>query len=663
MSRMKLTCLLMGCMWLGVSAHAANLVQFTAGTPAKAAEVNANFKALNDELAQLKTFNNLTEEQVGALRTAIGEHALRWTNQAVDCTDNPRALMDLYAEQGAGLIYMAVTIKGDCYANLFQQYHGLTLSIRANPEEPARLLPDGSNWSVGGLFGGGLYLSNLTLLPPAEATGVLFSRVSQGAVDNVIIEGGGTGILAQAGAQAYLTNVQVKSTQFSALWVTSGANMRIFNNIAGIKLVDSAQGNGLRVEQAEVSIETPVNIVAPQAIQVFSNGSLSMRLNQQVPNRTTATGNIQISNDGQFHVQELALTGNLNLNQGTFTGNYLELTGQLNLNNGSSFYATSAKVVGQSNINRSGMTADISDITGKVRGGEGGQIVLRRGVLRAVNPTSMDYQQSMALELANGASASLGNYKDPNDGDDSAEFTLQGQTNVSISTLNTEWSELNGNVSSEGGRLRLNFSQINAPGRTESDVNTVNITSGSSLILHQSDLFARTLNLRGSHGSLNNIELGTTSFILNNGAVLDIYECNGTGNLQVDSSRINLHNCQLPNSFIAASIDSSVKMWGGQIGLVNLDSGSTASFTQMTLTGNGEMPWGDVNFVVGSASMMILDNVTLSKAKHFHNGNILRISNNSSMANSTLFCLPQATMEWWTQTAATFSSTGSCNLP
>lgn len=53
-----------------LSFHAAanELVTFSAGQPAKAADVNANFKLLQDKLNELGSFQNLSEQQLVALR-------------------------------------------------------------------------------------------------------------------------------------------------------------------------------------------------------------------------------------------------------------------------------------------------------------------------------------------------------------------------------------------------------------------------------------------------------------------------------------------------------------------------------------------------------------------------------------------------------------------
>lgn len=464
---------------------AANLVQFQAGQPAKAAEVNGNFKALNDELTALKTFNNLTNEQVAALKAAIQAQGLRWTDQQVDCTNNPYALMELYAAQGAGLVYMGLTIKGDCFANLSQQFHGLTLSLRATAEQPARLLPDGTDWQVTGGFNGGLYLSNLTLVPPAEATAVLFSRVAQGSVDNVIIEGGGNGVIVQAGAQAYLTNVQIKDSKYNGIRVMSGGNARVFHNIPNTKAVDTTTGNGIAVEQAEIGIGSSVSVKAPQAILVQAGGSFAQTV-AQTPNRVTATGNVNLFSGAQLHAQELVMTGNLSAQQSKVTTAYLEVTGNTSLHDGAFLFSNALKLEGQTFVQSSGLTvSNNSDITGKIQVGRNSSLNLKRGVLRAVAPASLDYQQSAALELNEGSSAVFGDYRDPA-GPQGFEFIVNGMIYMTTSTLNSDWTQFNGNLAAGASVVRLNYSVINAPGRDANDINTVSIYSGSSMMLSQS---------------------------------------------------------------------------------------------------------------------------------------------------------------------------------
>ena len=641
-------------------AQAANLTQFTAGQPAKAAEVNANFKALNDELAALKSFNNLTNEQVAALKAAIQAQGLRWTEQQVDCSNNPYALMELYAAQGAALVYMGLTLKGDCFANLTQQFHGLTLSLRAVQGIPARLLPDSNAWSLSGGFNGGLYLSNLTLLPPAETTGVLFSRVAQGSVDNVIIEGGGNGVIVQAGAQAYLNNVQIKNTQYNGIRVMSGGNVRLSHNIPNTKAVDTNTGNGIVVEQAEIGIGSSVAVKAPQAILVQAGGSFA-QIVAQTPNRVTVNGNVTSYSGCQLHAQELVVSGNFYAQQSKVTTAYLEVTGNLSLHDSASLFSNALKLEGQTYLQASGLTVSNStDITGKVRVAEGGRLVLRKGTLRAVQPNSPDYQQSTALELADGSVARLGDFRDPN-GPQATEFTVNGQSNLSTSTLTTDWTVINGGVAADGSTIKLQYSEVNAPGRDANDIQPVSINRGSSLTLWSSKVFSRKMALNSSSATADDAVFGTTNFDVLNNASFVISRCNGTGIWNLDSGQVNLLDCQLGSSAMFASLGSKVRMFGGQFGVAHLDLGSVGSFTNMTLTGNSQLQ-GINNYFIGAGAVMMLDNVTLTQSKHFDNNNVLRLASNSVMASSTLSCSPKAYVEWW-QSAASLGNTGSCNLP
>lgn len=639
---------------------AANLVQFQAGQPAKAAEVNANFNALNNELTALKSFNNLSNEQVAALKAAIQAQGLRWTEQQVDCSNNPYALMELYAAQGAGLVYMGLTIKGDCFANLSQQFHGLTLSLRATAEQPARLLPDGTAWQVTGGFNGGLYLSNLTLEPPAEATAVLFSRVAQGAVDNVIIEGGGSGVVVQAGAQAYLTNVQIKDSKYNGIRVMSGGNVRLFHNIPNTKVVDTTTGNGIVAEQAEIGVGSSISVKAPQAIVVQAGGSFAQTV-AQTPNRVSANGNVTLYSGSQLHAQELVMSGNLYAQQAKVTTAYLEVTGNTSLHDSASLFTNALKLEGQTFLQSSALSvSNNSDITGKIQVARHSSLILKRGVLRAVAPASMDYQQSAALELDVESTAAFGDYRDPA-GPQGFEFVVNGQIYMLASTLSSDWTQFNGNLAAGASVVRLNYSVINAPGRDANDINTVSIYSGSSLLLYQSDVFARLIYLNGSSGTANDAEFGSSPINVHNNARFEVNRCSGSGSWNLDSGQLNLLDCQMGSSAMFASLGSKVRMFGGQFGVAHLDLGSVGSFTNMTLTGNSQLQ-GINNYFIGAGAVMMLDNVTLTQTKHFDNNHVLRLATNSVMANSTLSCSPKAYVEWW-QSAASLGNTGNCNVP
>ncbi len=648
---------------LSFSSHAANLVQFQAGQTARAADVNANFNALNSELAGLKSFNNLTNEQISALKAALQSKGLRWVDQAVDCTNNPKALMDLYAAEGAGLVYMSLKLKGDCHANLSQQFHGLTLSLYADPAEPARLLPDGTSWAVGGSFNGGLYLNNLTLLPPANSTAVLYSRVSQGSVDNTIIEGGANGVIIQAGAQAYIFNTQIKNTQSNGIRVMSGGNLRLFHTLPNTKVVDTTRGNGIAAEQAEIGIGSSISVKAPLAFQVTANGSIAQTVSQ-TPNRITAEGNVSLATDAQFHAQELVFTGNLNVHQAKITTSYLEVLGNVNLNDSASAFSQALKIEGQTFMAASNLTVNNnSDITGKINAGRGSSLILKKGVLRALNPSSMDYQQAIALELNDGSTAFFGDYRDPANASDPAAFVINGQLNMSQATFNTEWAAVNGGISAESTKVRLNNSVLNAPGRSENDLNPVSLNSNSALVLRNSDVFTNGLNAASSVMTASDADFGSSKLNFSQGATADLSNCVGSGHINLDSSRVNLNNCQMGDSTMYAGLGSSARIYGGQIGVVHIDLGANVSMSYMTLTGNGQMPWGDQNYHVGPNAMMTLQAVTLNKTKHFHIDGVLRITDNSALSNSTLFCGSRGYTQWWNQTAATLASIGSCPAP
>lgn len=223
----------------GVGAHGQDIPNiFTPATPANAADVNENFDHVVERL------QGLENRSVGFLMRD-GEIDLN-----VDCTDNPAALNEVYADWWR-LHELNFFITGDCYGDItirrevdendnwtgasFQPT-GQTIHITGADGQTAGIIPNDLTQEallLGG-FGGGLYVNNVTItLGGSSDVGALYSRNAHGGLTNVTINGSeaseGVGVRVQEGAQVYLNNVNVSNVT-RGFDVINNGTVRTFNN-------------------------------------------------------------------------------------------------------------------------------------------------------------------------------------------------------------------------------------------------------------------------------------------------------------------------------------------------------------------------------------------------------------------------------------------------
>ncbi|WP_341206988.1 hypothetical protein [uncultured Psychrosphaera sp.] len=209
---------------------------FTAGTPAKAAEVNANFQ-------HLVTLATASEEALTALDAKIAEmenSEMPLTQLkdgeielAVDCTNNPSDLLEKY-QANAHYSNVNFSITGECYGDIrfikgnpdddedndrrIQLASQSVHLYAADAEQRASIIPHPDTLQVrldNGL-GGGLYISNLDIKAGTNDifNAIGFYRGGHGSVNNTVITGVGSSdntyiaaIVAQEGAQVYINGV------------------------------------------------------------------------------------------------------------------------------------------------------------------------------------------------------------------------------------------------------------------------------------------------------------------------------------------------------------------------------------------------------------------------------------------------------------------------
>lgn len=277
---------------------------FTPNTPAKAAEVNENF----DLLASKSIGMNLIDGEVEV---------------DVDCTSDAAALNKTYAEY---VNYKDVNfrINGNCYGDITvkrsldgdnnwegNSYQVASQSINIQPQEgqTAGLIPNDLSGKVAiwGGFGGGLYLSDLTItLSDDWDYGAAFSRNGHGSVINVTIIGpdtpNGVGIWVQEGAQAYILGVDISKVT----WGVHG------NNNAAIRFLGSpstisSQYEGIKVLGSSVRQQTELNVTSSEGAALDLDGGTNwMGWAQSI----TATGNnIQMYGGSTLAVGTLSVTG------------------------------------------------------------------------------------------------------------------------------------------------------------------------------------------------------------------------------------------------------------------------------------------------------------------------------------------------------------------
>lgn len=606
---------------------AANLVQFTAGQPAKAAEVNANFKALNDELTAVKNFSDLTAEQIQALKSAVGITGPVEPIK-VDCTNDPAALMNVYNSKANHNTFLSIGIKGSCYANLNKQFNGLTLDIFGDGDDAnARLIPTAAQeWSLSGGFNGGLFLRTLTLAAPETSTAVLFSRSAQGSLTYVTIEGGSRGIIVQANAQTYLQDVKIQNTRLSGISVYSGGHLRAFNNTDNSPLIDTARGIGLEIDQGFAAVFT-AEIRAPKALELRNSGNLSAFYEQKLK----LVGNAQILTNGQLSVPQLDLNGSLYMMQGN-------------------------------------LMADKATMVGISRVYSGSNFAVQEGAISAKSPNSSNYEEYTAFEVTQGSNVTLGKFSNQKLVD------VNGMINANNAKISAQWTNFISDVNLVSTTFFMHRSNLTSLNRDANNMFPINISTNSTLHFDQSNVNAvgvlagqSVIHNSGEYGNKDAVKavgnFGATAFTLNHNSSYLGSNCAGNGTFHLENSTLRLQDCLVPDTVVVSHTGSALRIDHSSVGLVHVDSGSTAGFYNTTLTGNGQTNWGDANFNIGANSTMYLDNSSLTKAKHFNNNGVLRLQNTVDLKASSIQCNNnRGFIEWWSQNVVgTIGNLSGCN--
>lgn len=584
--------------------HSAELTQFSAGQPARAAEVNANFKALNDELAELKSFEALTEEQINRLKDVVGvAGGSLYVETAVDCTDDPAALQNLYSQIGENKVSATIQITGSCYGNLQKQYSNFTLRIVGSEESRASKLiadPDGV-FSVSGGFNGGLYLENLTLQPGSGNTAVLFSRSAQGQINNVTIEGGNTGLQVQVNAQAYMSNSTIRNTSFGAIRVTSGGSLRILGNSDNAVYVDTTTGTGLYVEQAHVLVNNGV-ITAPMALNVILNGSAA-----------------------------------------TFLNSSLTLNGSVQLRDASHFSAYRADVNGDIQLNNSAFASRISNIKGAVRVDQGSNLLVASGSLAALTPNAGDYDAKLALQLTVGSSAFLGTWSDVN------QLNLTGHVSVSQSSLTTQRSTFDATLHVDSGNVQLRTSSLSSS--AQSETHPVSLRAGSVLTMADSTIeLSNIIAVNGDSIQCERSSLNSTGFSINANSSFRAENCTASGHFNSEGGGVySLHNSDMSAATFDLNSSSNLGAWQSKIALAHFKSISSGTFYNSEIVGGKGMPWDTTNFymLVDSSSAMNVDQSSIRGVSNLQVDGTLRLQNAVNVAGVSLNCHPKAFIYWW----------------
>jgi hypothetical protein len=584
--------------------HSAELIQFSAGQPARAAEVNANFKALNDELAELKSFEALTEEQVNKLKDVVGvAGGSLYVETAVDCTDNPAALQNLHAQIGENKVSATIKITGSCYGNLQKQYSNFTLRIEGAEEGRASKLvadPNGDFSLLGG-FNGGLYLENLTVQPGAGNIAVLFSRSGQGQINNVTVEGGAIGLQVQANAQAYMSNTTIRNTTSSAIRILSGGDLRILGNNDNAVYVDTASGTGFYVEQGTAIINNGV-ITAPIALNIILNGSVA-----------------------------------------TYYNAALTMNGTVQLRDASHFSANRADVNGDIQLNNSAFASRVSNIKGAVRGDQGAHLLVASGSLAALTPNSGDYDAKLALQLTAGSSAFLGTWSDTN------QVNLAGHVSVSQSSLTAQRATFDATWHLESGNVVVRNSNLSSSAQNET--HPVNLRGGSALTIADSNVqLNNILAVNGDTIQCERSTLNTTGFSLNSKSSFRAENCTASGHFNAEGGGVySLHGSDMSGATFDVNSSSNLGAWQSRIALLHLKSTSSGTLYDSEIVGGKGMPWDSSNFymLVDSSSAISLDQSTVAGVSHLQLDGTIRLQNSVTMTGVNLNCHPKSFVYWW----------------
>lgn len=305
-------------------------------TRIKANQTRTMLTTLGQQVSDLEgmdPFNDLTPEQISKLKSQLnlidGSYSQEFT---LDCSQDPQALENAYRDNRQYReLYFNIT--GSCFADFsnMTQVHHQTVKITGPEQLDAELIanPDSGNLFVGSLFGGGLYLENLTVnLPANDRSNIFFGRNGEGQLSNVKVLGGKNAVILLAGAQAYFYNTEITGAQGISVLALSGAKLRFFGDfsiqsdhqglvIGGASIVRSQSDNVIITAANEA-------IVLSQGSSYFANHGL-----------LKANGLLRIDTQANMQLTKLELQGELDLNYGSLrVNNSASFNGKLNLQAG-----------------------------------------------------------------------------------------------------------------------------------------------------------------------------------------------------------------------------------------------------------------------------------------------------------------------------------------
>lgn len=276
---------------------------FTAGQPASAADVNANFTDLDGRVGGL-------DGRVGALEAA----AVNPTNVAIDCGADANALKD--AAIKADTTY---NITGACTGPIYVEKDNVHLLGTSNTADSI-VLPSGLDESA--VFAGGannLQISNLfldlTATTTANQTAGIWARNSFVQVNDSRIEGGGTGINPFRGAIVRLNGTN-SITEFANAGLSandqSNINTRGQTTVTSTR-VDGDYMNGISASRgSSVDIRAGITISVPtdkNAIQAAPSASILIRNSGTV----SITGDIRNYRNSSIKIQKGTITGEVDI--------------------------------------------------------------------------------------------------------------------------------------------------------------------------------------------------------------------------------------------------------------------------------------------------------------------------------------------------------------
>jgi hypothetical protein len=411
------------------------------------------------------------------------------------------------------------------------------------------------------------------------------------------------------------------------LQVFGGGDLRFLGNNDAAALVDTANGAGVWVEQAQ-AIFAGTEIKAPAALVLRSSGSVA-----------------------------------------AYAGSELKLNGGLSMQQGAQLTTPQLAINGPVNMSQSMLYADKGNIVGAMRIYDGSSLKLQEGTASAINPISTVYDEHMIIEATSGSQVTLGKFGNTKTVD------VTGYVSLNNAKLSSNWTSFSGDLNMNSSDFVLENGSLNSPGREANNEFPVNINASSSLLLRRSNIVAKgvlvaqsQVTSEGDWADNDNDKAvgntGATRFSFNFGSSYVANNCASSGYFDFTGASANINDCYMPDSVVNAHTGSKLRMDRTTVGLVHVDSGSVGGFYQSTLTGNGQTSWGDSNYNIGSNSIMYLDNTSLTKAKNFLNVGTLRLQNNTvDMKGSTVECFGNSGhIQWWsTSAASTIGALSGCN--